>query len=136
MNTVKNVKALNTTNWQHKRNTIGGVVTDLDDIEQCYETICNVQKGSVVHNPNLGWNILKYIDRPITQVRTQIQKDLLTELNYQEPRATVSSVKVLEKTADETIKKVAKGNFTIYITYTPIDSNISLTKEVSVWQMK
>lgn len=132
MNTVKNIKTLETTNWQHKRGTIGGIVTDLDDIEQCYETICNVQKGTVVHNPNLGWDILKYIDKPITQIRNPIRKELMDELNYQEPRATVSDIKLLESNSDDTMKKYARGNLPIRIFYTPKDSTVTGIKEVSL----
>lgn len=132
MNTVKNIKTLETTNWQHKRGTIGGIVTDLDDIEQCYETICNVKKGSVVHNPNLGWDILKYIDKPISQVRNPIRKELMDELNYQEPRATVTDIKVLEVKPEDTMKKFAKGNLTIHIFFTLKNSTVTNAKEVSL----
>ena len=33
------IKDLKTKNWQHKKDTIGEVITDLDDIQQCYENI-------------------------------------------------------------------------------------------------
>lgn len=42
-----NIYEINTTNWQKKRNACGEVVTDLDDIEQCYDTIFNVSKGDI-----------------------------------------------------------------------------------------
>lgn len=92
METVTQLHNINTPNWSHKLGTIGGIVTDDDDIAQCYETIFKTQKGTVVLNPNLGWDALKFMARPLNQVAHQMRTELMRELNWQEPRAEVTDI--------------------------------------------
>ncbi|MDD3236801.1 MAG: GPW/gp25 family protein [Candidatus Gastranaerophilales bacterium] len=89
---VKNVKELDTKNWQHKIGTIGEIATELDDIDQCILTIASTQKETVVHNPNLGVDLMQYMDRPINQVQSKMKQMLLTELQYQEPRVKFNNI--------------------------------------------
>lgn len=86
------VNTLTTLNRTHKLGTFGGMVTDVDDIIQCYAVIFTTQKGSVVHNPNLGWNIRDYLGMPLNEVVVRMSTELMSELNWQEPRAEVISV--------------------------------------------
>lgn len=90
--TIENIYKINTTNWSHKLGTIGGIVKDIDDIKQCYAVIFSVQKGSVLLNPNLGWNIRKYFGKPLNIVGKEMKTELLKELNYQEQRAIVQDI--------------------------------------------
>lgn len=87
---IKNIYKISTKNWQHKLNSFGEIVTEREDIEQCYAVIFKTLKGSVVLNPNLGWNFLDYLDKPINLVEAKMRTALLKELNYQEPRAKVT----------------------------------------------
>ena len=89
---IVNIKTIETEHWQHKRGTIGGIATKIEDIEQCLETICTNAKGSVIHNPNIGLPILDYLDMPLNIVAPQLRQIIKTELNYQEPRITVENV--------------------------------------------
>lgn len=89
---VDNINKLNTKNWSHKLNSIGEVVMDAEDIEQCYEVIFSTRIGTVPFNPNFGWDILAYHGQPITQVGGKMRTALLTALNKQEPRAAAQSV--------------------------------------------
>lgn len=90
--TIENIYKLNTTHWSHKLGTIGEIVKDIDDIKQCYSVIFATQKGSVLLNPNLGWNIRKYFGQPLNIVGKEMRTELLKELNYQEQRAKVQDV--------------------------------------------
>lgn len=90
---MTNIYKIPTKNWQHKLNSIGEVVTELEDIEQCYKVIFKTRKGSVVLNPNLGWNFLDYLDVPLNLVEAKMRIALLKELNYQEPRAKAIDAK-------------------------------------------
>jgi phage baseplate assembly protein W len=90
--TVTKINELDTKNWSHKLGTVGGIVTELDDIKQCYETIFVTQKGTVVLNPNLGWEILKFISRPMPELEHEMRTELIRELNWQEPRGEVTDV--------------------------------------------
>ena len=84
---------LTTKNYQHKKNTVGEVVTDLDDIEQCYETILSLTKGEVPLIPNLGTDILNAVGENPDEAMTIIKTIVLKELPVQEPRGEVISVK-------------------------------------------
>lgn len=70
---------------------------EFEDIKLCYSVIFTTQKGTVVLNPNLGWNIRKYLSKPIDTVMIPMKTDLLTELNIQEPRVTAYDVVFDEK---------------------------------------
>lgn len=89
---MNNIKDIQTPYWQKKRGTIGEVVTDMDDIEQCYDNIFNITKGGVPFQPNIGSNILEALGQK-TQDALQIVKTLISEeFSIQEPRAEVVSV--------------------------------------------
>jgi phage baseplate assembly protein W len=83
---------LKTKNWQHKLGTIGGVVVDLDDIGQCYEVIFATTKGSIPFNPDLGLDLIDFIDGDMNI--SLLKKHITEELNRQEPRASVVGVDV------------------------------------------
>lgn len=92
MEAVVKINELNTTNWSHKLGTIGEVVTEADDIAQCYATIFKTQKGTVVLNPNLGWPALELMSRPLNEVTHIMRTNLMRELNWQEPRGEVTDI--------------------------------------------
>ena len=68
------------------------MVNDLNDIKLCYTVIFTTQKGKIVHNPNLGWNMRKFLSKPIDSVLVPMKTELIKEFNYQEPRAVVQDV--------------------------------------------
>ena len=120
-----NTKTLNTQNWQHARDTIGGVVTEIEDIEQCIETICTCEKGKVIHNPELGLAMNEFIDKPVNVSLPAIRRMIKSELQIQEPRIKIDTV---------TINADDNGFMTIKTTY--VFENILRTKEVQTqWQM-
>lgn len=122
--TIVNTKTLDTTNWQHAHGTYGGVVTDLEDVEQCIATICGCEKGTVIYNPNLGLSLKNYMDKPVISVIPELRQVIKMELEYQEPRITVDSVAFK---ADE------NGFLIIKIAY--IFEKVLRTKEVKTqWQ--
>lgn len=67
-------------------------MTELDSIKDTYRIIATTKKGSVVLNPNIGWNIMQYLSKPFNEVVHKMAIELRKELNYQEPRATVTDV--------------------------------------------
>lgn len=107
---MTNIYKIPTKNWQHKLGTVGEVVTELEDIEQCYEVIFKTRKGSVVLNPNLGWNFLDYLDIPLNLVEHKMRTSLLKELNYQEPRAKAVN-------AIFNYKNAQSGKLSVKVTY-------------------
>ncbi|MGN0015431.1 MAG: hypothetical protein ACI37T_08450 [Candidatus Gastranaerophilaceae bacterium] len=87
------MKIINTKNFQHKRNTIGEVVTDLDDIQQCYENILSLTKGEVPLAPNLGTDIFNAVGENPDNAMQIIKTIVYKELPLQEPRGEILSVK-------------------------------------------
>lgn len=87
------IKDLKTKNWQHKKDTIGEVITDLDDIQQCYENIFALSKGEVPLAPNIGTDIIEAIGENPDNADKIIKTIVYKEFPIQEPRAEVISVK-------------------------------------------
>ena len=83
----------NTKNFQHKKGTIGEVVTDLDDIQQCYENIFALAKGDVPLAPNLGTDIILAVGENPDNAMKIIKTICYKELPLQEPRGEIISVK-------------------------------------------
>lgn len=117
---ITNIKVINTEHWQHKRGTIGDVVTDTEDIEQCLETICTTAKGTVVHNPNIGLPIMEYLDKPLNIIAPQLKLMIKEELQYQEPRIKIDTV---------TLQANEDGLLNIKINH--IYENVLRTKEIN-----
>ncbi len=111
---TKNIYKLNTKHWQHKLNTIGELATDADDILQCYEVIFRTPIGSCVLNPNLGWNSLEYLGKPLNLVESKMRPALMRALTQQEPRASVDLINFSYGSAED----FANGHLTVEITYT------------------
>lgn len=88
-----NITDLKTKNFQHKRNTVGEIVTDLDDIQQCYENIFALTKGEVPLAPNLGADILEAIGKNPDEAMRIVKTIAFKELPKQEPRGEILSVK-------------------------------------------
>lgn len=112
--TQKNIYKLNTKNWQHKLGTIGDIATDADDVLQCYEVIFRTPIGSCVLNPNLGWNVLEYLGKPLNLVESKMRPALMRALTQQEPRASVDLISFSYESAED----FANGHLTVEITYT------------------
>lgn len=108
---IKNIYKLNTKNWQHKVGTIGELVTDADDILQCYEVIFKTPKGSVVLNPNLGWDVIEYLGKPLNLVESKMRPALMQAFIIQEPRAIPQDVKFSYSSSDD----FANGHLTVEV---------------------
>ena len=146
---IVNTKTLDTTNWQHAHGTYGGVVTDLEDVEQCIATICGCEKGTVIYNPNLGLPLKNYMDKPVISVIPELRQVIKMELEYQEPRITVDSVAFRAESgghaaahaepdvtpAERPYSKTADENGFLIIKIAYIFEKVLRTKEVETqWQ--
>ena len=89
---MQDITLIQTPYWQHKRGSIGDVVTDLDDIEQCYDNIFNIIKGEIPYQPNIGSNIIEAIGQKPKDALQIAQTLILKEFSTQEPRAEVVSI--------------------------------------------
>lgn len=112
---MQNINEIETPFWQKKRDTVGGIVKDLDDIEQCYDNIINIIKGEVPFQPNIGTNIIEAIGRKPKEALEITRTIIYKEFSIQEPRAKVISV---TSNYDE------NGKIVVFVTFQSI-----LTKE-------
>lgn len=110
---IKNIYKLNTKHWQHKVGTIGELATDADDILQCYEVIFKTPRGSVVLNPNLGWDVIQYLGKPLNLVESKMRPALMQAFIIQEPRAIPQDVKFSYGSSDD----FASGHLTVEVTF-------------------
>lgn len=92
MNKPINIKEIETTNWQKKKNSIGEVVTENDDIEQCFNTILFTTKGECPLQPNIGSNLLEAIGEDPKNAERIVKTVIFKEFPIQEPRAKIISV--------------------------------------------
>lgn len=86
------IRTINTPYWQHKRGSIGEIVTDTEDIEQCCDNIFNIIKGEVPYQPNIGTNITEAIGRNPKEALEIVRTIIFKEFSYQEPRIKIISV--------------------------------------------
>ncbi len=92
VNKRANIYEIDTTNWQKKRGACGEVVTDLDDIEQCYDTIFNTSKGDIPLQPNIGCNIIEAIGQKPKNALQIAKTIILKEFTIQEPRGEIVEI--------------------------------------------
>lgn len=121
---ISDYRTLETENWQHKLGT-DAIAADIEDINQCIDTICTTQKGSIPYNPEFGLPLMDFMDKPINLVASKIAVQTLETLKLQEPRATYQDCKVKE--IDE------NGCLRLLISYTY--NQTSMIREVPIpWQ--
>lgn len=103
---MTDIKKLKTKNWQHKIGSIGEIVSDLDDIEQCYQNIINISKGQIPLAPNLGTDILDAIGENPEDAAKITEAILLKELPLQEPRGEIISLSITLKDIEKLCVKI------------------------------
>jgi len=89
---MQEITDIKTPYWQHKRGTVGDIVTDLDDIEQCFDNIFNITKGEIPYQPNIGSNIIEAVGQNPKDALEIAQTLILKEFAIQEPRAEVVNI--------------------------------------------
>ena len=75
-----------------KLDTFAEIIEGYEDIAQVYGVILGTQQGAVVLEPLFGVDHLRYIDRPLEDIRGQYIADIIEALTLWEPRAQVESV--------------------------------------------
>ena len=89
---MQEITKLQTKNWQHARNTIGGIATETDDIKQCIHTICTTRKGKVPFMPEFGTDVIDAIGENSDDAIEIITALLTKEIPIQEPRCEITEV--------------------------------------------
>lgn len=77
------------TNWQLSQQTIGQVVSGIEDIRQCVGIILTTTKGSCPLNPLFGSDIWKFIDTPVTTAVANISAEILDSVGKWEQRVII-----------------------------------------------
>ena len=89
---MQNINEITTNNWQKKANTIGEIVTEIEDIEQSFDTILHVAKGECPLQPNIGSNLIEAIGEDPQNAFQIIKTIIFKEFPIQEPRAKIINV--------------------------------------------
>ncbi|WP_372520487.1 hypothetical protein [Candidatus Ruminimicrobiellum ovillum] len=108
--------------YQHKRNTIGEVVTDLDDIAQCYRTIFETVKGTAPLAPELGTNIIEMVGENLEEAEKLIKTILKSDFETQEPRGEIIDISLYKNNINQIVTVITfKAKYS--------NSNKTLTEE-------
>ncbi|MGN0014613.1 MAG: hypothetical protein ACI37T_04255, partial [Candidatus Gastranaerophilaceae bacterium] len=86
------ITKLKTKNWQHKRGSIGEVVTEIDDIAQCVASIMEITKGSVPLCPELGTDVIEAIGENTEDAIEIATAIFAKEIPIQEPRCELLDI--------------------------------------------
>ena len=86
------VSQISATHWQPETGSIDCVVTDLDDVAQCINTILTTPLRSDPHRPDFGCDLLPYIDKPINISAPGIIQAAMTAINRWEQRVQLISI--------------------------------------------
>lgn len=96
--------------WSIKLNSIGDVVEDLNDINQCINIILSTPKGSRAHEPLFGSDVWKYVDYPVNQAIPHVVREAIDALTIWEPRIKLVSVSPVISGAQITLQVEWKLN--------------------------
>ncbi len=108
--------------WQPALFKPGEIVTDLDDISQCFRLILTTPKGSDPHRPLFGSDLYKYLDNPVPEVVPLIIRETAGALALWEPRAVIESV----------VPQIEASHLTLRVVWHPIDGVVSITSSVTL----
>lgn len=89
------LKDIHTKHWQ--LGFTADVVTDIDDIKQCIDTILQTRKGSDPLRPHFGCSLMDYIDMPVNRAIPKMKKEILEALREFEPRITITKIEAAYK---------------------------------------
>lgn len=87
--TLSDIRA---TNWQLSIQTIGQVVSGIEDIRQCVGIILTTTKGSCPLNPLFGSDIWKFIDTPVSTAVANISAEILDCIGKWEQRVIIKKL--------------------------------------------
>lgn len=122
---IKDITKLKTKNRQHKRGTIGDIVTDIDDIAQCVTSIMELTKGSVPLCPELGTNVIEAIGENTENAIEIATAIFAKEIPIQEPRC-----KILDITAEK--NENGKIKIKVYIQAKTTGETIKIERYINV----
>lgn len=78
--------------WQPRLSHLGEIVEDVEDIHQCLTIILTTQKGSDCLRPDFALDLMAYVDRPISDVHSQIVSDIIQAISIWEQRCQILRV--------------------------------------------
>lgn len=79
-------------NWSPLLGEFGGVVEDLDDIDQCIRIIVGTPRGSVPLRPLFGCDVWRWLDAPVDVALPNVVREVYAAIGMWEPRAEVVGV--------------------------------------------
>ncbi len=103
------VQDIQAADWSMQIGTIGAVVEDVDDINQCIGIILTTRTGSDPHRPLFGCNAWLHLDKPIPVARPLVVVDVVEALELWEPRITL--VRVTTEFSNNTVTVLVEWQY-------------------------
>jgi phage baseplate assembly protein W len=120
---MKDVRSIRSVNWQLQLDTFGGIVEDLDDINQCILTILTTPKGSDPLRPEFAMDVMAYVDKPMDVAIPTLVAQAVEALRLWEPRISLISLVASEPEI---------GHLNLQVTWTLVDGGPQFVTEVPV----
>lgn len=116
-------------NATNQGDTLGQVLTDLDELAQSIRIILTTPKGSDPLRPEFATDIYRLIDRPLAEVRLLLVRECVNALRNFEPRISIDRVEILGSIdrADIPVDSVYA-----VVHWSPVNSSISAATAVSL----
>lgn len=103
------VQDIQATDWSMQIGTIGAVVEEADDINQCIGIILTTRPGSDPHRPLFGCNAWLHLDKPVPVARPLVVADVVEALELWEPRITL--VRVTTEFSNNTVTVLVEWQY-------------------------
>lgn len=103
------VQDIQAADWSMRIGTIGAVVEEADDINQCIGIILTTRPGSDPHRPLFGCNAWLHLDKPIPVARPLVVADVVEALELWEPR--IALVRVTTEFSGNTVTVLVEWQF-------------------------
>lgn len=103
------VQDIQAVDWSMQIGTIGAVVEETEDINQCIGIILTTRLGADPHRPLFGCNAWLHLDKPIPVARPLVVADVVEALELWEPRITI--VRVTTEFSGNTVTVLVEWQF-------------------------
>ena len=89
MATLENITS---SDWQLSLKNAGGVVQDVNDINQCIQTILSTAKGSNPIRLDFGCDLWLFVDQPVNTAIPLMVKEIITSIDAYEQRIKITNI--------------------------------------------
>lgn len=86
------ISEIKSTQWSSYIREVGEVVTDLEDIKQCFDIILMTKKGTAPFRPFFGCDLFDRLDEPMNVAAPKIANDIRNAITKYETRVVLGEI--------------------------------------------